>query len=153
MASKLGRVAGSKNVRRTPLVDAPRGVVTATHIELARRLAMAQLREDQIATALGISESTLKEWAAKTPELRAALHEGRHHAAAPVIASLFENAQRREVTRKKVVTLSDGGGVTRAEVVSYRETVDADTRAATHILAVLYPDKWALNKARPDRDC
>jgi hypothetical protein len=152
MPSKSGRVGGSKNAKRTPLVDAPRGVVTSTHIELARRLAMAQLREDQIATALGVSESTLKGWAAKIPALRQALHEGRHHAAAPVIASLFENARKREVIRKKVVTLSEGGGVTRAKVVSYRETVDADTRAATHILAVLYPDKWALGKARTEND-
>jgi 3-mercaptopyruvate sulfurtransferase SseA len=57
-----GRIPGSKNVKRSRLVAATPGEVTASHCELAHRLAMAQLSDAQIATALGVSEATLNLW-------------------------------------------------------------------------------------------
>ena len=109
---------------------------------------MAQLSDVQIATALGVSEATLNLWKTISPEFQDAIHSGKHLAVATVVASLYEVAQKHEVERKKVVTLSEGQGVTRAEVVTYNETVDGEVRAATHILACVLPETWALNKSR-----
>ena len=57
-----GRIRGSKNVKRSRLVAAAPGEITPMHIELAHPLAMAQLGDAQIATALGVSETTLNRW-------------------------------------------------------------------------------------------
>jgi hypothetical protein len=117
-------------------------------IELARRLAMALLSDAQIATALGVSEATLNRRKTISPEFQDAIHSGKHLAIAPVVASLYEAAQKHKVERKKVVKLADGGGVTRAKVVTYNEMVDGDVRAAKYILACVLPETWALSKSR-----
>jgi hypothetical protein len=75
-----------------------------------------------------------------SPEFQDAIHSGKRLAVARVVASLYEVAQKYKVERKKVVTLSERQGVSRAEVVTYTETVDADVRAATHILACILPN-------------
>ena len=145
-----GRIPGSKNVERSRLVAAAPGEITPMHIELAHRLAMAELSDAQIATALGVSEATLNRWKTISPEFKDAIHSGKNLAIAPVVASLYEVAQKHKVERKKVVTLGEGQGVSHAEVVTYNEMVDGDVRAATHILACVLPETWALNRSRID---
>jgi hypothetical protein len=111
-----GRIPGSTNLKRLRLVVAAPGEITPTHVELAHRLAMAQLGDAQIATALGVSEATLNRWKTISPEFQDAIHSGKNLAIAPVVASLYKVAQKHKVERKKVVTLSEGQGVSRAEV-------------------------------------
>jgi hypothetical protein len=72
-----GRIPGSKNLKHMRLIAAAPGEITPMHIELAHRLAMAQLSDAQIATALGVSEATLNRWKTISPEFQDAIHSGR----------------------------------------------------------------------------
>jgi transposase-like protein len=143
-----GRPKGAKTKPREPLLQmSERGVVTAEHCELARRLALIGLDDQRIATALGISESTLTVWKRKFPEFKAAIHAGKDVADAPVIASLYELAQRRIVRRTRPMVVDKS-----VEIVEYDEVVEADVKAAQYLMACRHPEKWSLNKLRGGGD-
>ena len=112
---------------------AERGVVTPEHCELARRLALIGLDDQRIATALGISELTLTLWKRKFPEFKAAIHAGKDVADAPVIASLYELAQRRTVRRTRPMVVDKS-----VEIVEYDEVVEADVKAAQYLILLSY---------------
>ena len=126
---------------------AERGVVTPEHCELARRLALIGLDDQRIATALGISEATLTLWKRKFPEFKAAIHAGKDIADAPVIASLYEMAQRRTVRRTRPMVVDKS-----VEIVDYDEVVEADVKAAQYLMSCRHPEKWSLNKMRAGVD-
>ncbi len=143
-----GRPKGAKTKPREPLLPmSERGVVTAEHCELARRLALIGLDDQRIAVALGISEATLTVWKRKFPEFKAAIHAGKDIADAPVIASLYELAQRRTVRRTRPMVVDKS-----VEIVEYDEVVEADVKAAQYLLACRHPEKWSLNKLRVGGD-
>jgi transposase-like protein len=143
-----GRPNGAKSQSRKPLLPmAERGVVTAEHCELARRLALIGLDDQRIATALGISESTLTLWKRKFPQFKAAIHAGKDVADAPVIASLYELAQRRTVRRTRAMVVDKS-----VEIVDYDEVVEADVKAAQYLMSCRHPEKWSLNKLRVGGD-
>jgi hypothetical protein len=131
-----GRPKGTKNLKRTPLF--PRGSEFSPEAcETARRLALIGLNDDRIAAALGISESTLNLYKVRSPAFAAALHAGKDIADAPIVASLFEVAQRRIVTRVRPMVVDKG-----VEIISYQRTVEGDPRVGLQILAQRHPDKW-----------
>jgi transposase len=143
-----GRPKGAKTKPREPLLPmSERGDVTPEHCELARRLALIGLDDERIATALGISESTLTLWKRKFPEFKAAIHAGKDIADAPVIASLYELAQRRTVRRTRPMVVDKS-----VEIVEYDEVVEADVKAAQYLMACRHPEKWSLNKLRGGSD-
>ena len=143
-----GRPKGAKTKPREPLLPmSERGVVTPEHCELARRLALIGLDDQRIAEALGIAESTLTSWKKKFPEFKAAIHAGKDVADAPVIASLYELAQRRTVRRTRPMVVDKS-----VEIVEYDEVVEADVKAAQYLMACRHPEKWSLNKLRVGSD-
>jgi hypothetical protein len=143
-----GRPKGARTKLREPLLPmAERGVVTPEHCELARRLALIGLDDQRIATALGISESTLTLWKRKFPEFKAAIHAGKDIADAPVIGSLYELTQRRTVRRTRPIIVDKS-----VEIVEYDEVVEADVKAAQYWMACRHPEKWSLNKLRGGGD-
>ncbi len=139
-----GRPRGAKSHVRRPLLPmSERGAVTPEHCELARRLALIGLDDQRIATALGIAESTLTRWKEKFPEFAAAIHSGKDVADAPVIASLYELAQRRTIRRTRPMVVDKS-----VEIVDYDEVVEADVKAAQYLMSCRHPEKWSLNKMR-----
>ncbi|MDR3571913.1 MAG: hypothetical protein P4L81_07070 [Candidatus Pacebacteria bacterium] len=139
-----GRPKGAKSLSRQPLLPmAERGVVTPEHCELARRLALIGLDDQRIAEALGIAESTLTTWKRKFPEFAQAIHSGKDVADAPVIASLYELAQRRTVRRTRPMVVDKS-----VEIVDYDEVVEADVKASQYVMSCRHPEKWSLNKMR-----
>lgn len=138
-----GRPKGIKQAKRNPVfsrVTEP----TPELLTLAHNLARLGLDDLRISEALGVSESAMAKWKIKFPAFKTALHSGKDIADAPVVAGLFEIAQRHEVERVKVV----GGGEHPAQIVRYKETIDADFRAASHVLACRHPDRWGLKRAK-----
>jgi transposase-like protein len=143
-----GRPKGAKTTPRQPLLPmSERGAVTPEHCELARRLALIGLDDQRIAAALGIAESTLTTWKRKFPEFAKAIHSGKDVADAPVIASLYELAQRRTVRRTRPMVVDKA-----VEVVDYDEVVEADVKAAQYLMSYRHPEKWSLYKMRAGVD-
>jgi len=134
---------GAKTKPREPLLPmSERGVVTPEHCDPARRLAFIGLDDQRIATALGISESTLTLWKRKFPEFKAAIHAGKDVADTPVIASLYELAQQRTVRRTRPMVVDKS-----IEIVEYDEVVEADVKAQ-YLMSCRHPQQWSLNKLR-----
>jgi hypothetical protein len=136
-----GRPRGSRNMKRDPLFA--KGLEGSLEFcELVRRLSMLGRDENEIAAILGISESKLTILKRRHPELRAAFRAGRDLSLAPVVAGLFEIAQRRTVQRRKPLVVDK-----HVEVVEWSEVVEADFRAASHVLATKCPEIWALRNS------
>lgn len=143
-----GRPKGAKTKPREPLLKmSERGVVTPEHCDLVHRLALIGLDDQRIATALGISESTLTLWKRKFPEFKAAIHAGKDVADAAVIASLYDLAQRRTVRRTRPMVVDKA-----VEIVEYDEAVEADVKAAQYWMACRHPEKWSLQRLRGGGD-
>lgn len=76
----------------------------------AQVLALARLGKtnEEMAEALKIATSTLKEWVKRHEEFKAAFGEGKVYSDSKVEASLYERATGFEYVEKKVTTFPDG---------------------------------------------
>jgi len=96
------------------MIKNPRGRGRPTQYDPDRHpaqvLALARLGKtnEEMAEALKIATSTLKEWVKKHEEFRTAFSEGKVLADSRVEASLYERAIGSEYVEKKVITYPDG---------------------------------------------
>jgi transposase len=142
--------AGTKNIRRTPLVVGANGKPAYDsdfHIVAARRQCLLGASDAELAADFGVGVSTLYAWRRQFPELDKAIRHAKRLADGVIAESLYEAAQQRVVTQEKVVVI-DGA----AQAVPYRETVLQDVTAARHWLAARNPERWGLNRTEAPRD-
>jgi transcriptional regulator with XRE-family HTH domain len=107
------------------------------YCDLARRLGLVGLTDEEIATVLNVSVRTLYRWKNDHPEFCQALLNGKLMADAEVAQGLFDRARGFSVKAEKV--FNNQGEIVRAE---YDEYYPPDVGAAKLWLCNRQPDKW-----------
>jgi len=77
------------------------------HPAMVKELAEAGKTNQQIADALNIGISTLKNWMGDNPEFLATIKKGKDYADGEVVDSLFKRAKGYQITEKKIIQLGD----------------------------------------------
>jgi hypothetical protein len=106
----------------------PRGRPTEYSYKLdgmVMRMLMLGLPMKRIAEIIGVSPGTLKDWEARHPSFRLAIHNGRDGADANIVATLYHRAMGYSHHAEKV-TITKDGDIFRAE---YIEHYPPDTQA------------------------
>lgn len=116
----------------------------------------------QMATNMGISESTFREWRKKYPALSAAVKHGRAHAIAEIENALHKRAAGYTVPVRKAfkVRIVDYDENTGRRLREHEEIVEAieevhvppDTTAQIFYLTNRKPDEWKRNRAEVIED-
>lgn len=115
------------------------------HDPWVRSLAREGLSGKEIASELGIAESTLYKWASENPGFSECINQGRSLADSMVADSLYRKALGGTVkeTRKVVIKDEKGGKESKhVEMVEVEREVMPDTGAAIFWLKNRQPDKW-----------
>ena len=110
---------------------------TIIHPDIAYRLALEGLTEEQISKNIGICRKTLYQWRNKYPEFDAAIARGKILPDDLVEKSLFQRAIGYSC-REDVIMQYQGKPV----VVHTIKHYPPDTKAAFHWLANRRPDRW-----------
>lgn len=104
----------------------------ARFVQQARKMALLGLTQAEIASVLGVAESTFKVWMKEHPAMELAVKEGRVLADANVAAALYERAIG--YSHKETVLHQFGGRIIKTTVTKHYAP---DTQAAT---------KWLHNR-------
>lgn len=116
---------------------------------MARSLCLLGYRDTDLAEHFGVAESTLGEWKKRHPDFIQALTDGKVHADARVVNSLYSNTQDRYVDEQvpiklKAVVVENGirKELERVEVVTVKKFVRADTTSMIYWLKCRQPANW-----------
>lgn len=113
------------------------------HPKLAELLARDGLIDREIATELGICETTITNWKKEHPEFLASIKRGKDSQDDQVESALLKTAKGYEYDAQKPITVSDGTGMgSHVEIVNYKEKVTPNTTAMIFWLKNRRPDKW-----------
>jgi transposase len=137
-----GRIPGVPNVKRMPLFE-PGGGVTPRHVMLAQKLAADGKTDVEIAEIFGVSEECINKWKRDSADFRRAVREGKM----VIVAEAEETLRQMAMGGRESINVTEITGKN-ARTITTKERLHPDVRALTHILAVLHPEKWALNKVR-----
>lgn len=106
----------------------------------------------ELASAMGISRTTLTKWKKKFPEIEKALRENKEIADRKVENALFDKCQGKIVTLKKPIKVKKtkydpktGRKIEEKEVIEYTDTeeyIPPDTKAMTFWLMNRKPEQW-----------
>jgi transposase-like protein len=107
--------------------------------QLAKQYSRDGLIESEIATKLGIAESTLYEWKNKYPEFAEAIKEGKPVVDSKVEDSLLRRAMGYEYEETKIIATKDGKA-TRVEKT--KKFIPPDVTAQIFWLKNRQPEKW-----------
>ena len=111
-----------------------------TFPELARRLHLLGLKDEELAAFFGVTPKTLYEWDNHHPEFRETRARGRELADADVAVSLYDRALGYSHDAVKIFLPP---GATEPVYAAYTERYPPDTQAATWWLKNRHRDKWA----------
>lgn len=137
MAERKAKTGGksTKKVGRPAIPYDPKYYDT-----LARQAAMLGLKNEQIASALGIGPTTLKKWMREYATFATAVKEGRDRADAKVAKGLYLRAVGFRYRERKMIFGNDPGTPQRVEVTTKR--VPPDPVACIFWLKNRQPQLW-----------
>jgi hypothetical protein len=105
--------------------------------ELARRLALLGLTNNEMASAMNVEVGAIQQWKVDHPEFRKAIERGGVHADAKVAQSTYHRALGYRAPAVKIMQ-HEGEPI----IVPYTEHYPPDTQAARLWLTNRQPEKW-----------
>lgn len=113
------------------------------HDDWAWSLAAMGATDNEIATAIGVSERTINRWKKDHESFAAALSQGKGVSDAKVVRSLYQRAIGYEYTEeKKIVEVDTDGNVKPVRVETVKKKVPPDVGAQCFWLKNRQRDRW-----------
>ena len=121
----------------------PKSVFRPEFIQQAYELSLLGLRNIDIANVWSIPVKTLEDWISKKPDLKDAIHEGRHLANAKVAASLYKKAIGFWIEEVKYFTVKTSKNKSKLVPIKVKKYFPPDTVAAVKILSIRDRARWS----------
>ena len=111
--------------------------------QMAYRLGLLGLIDEELATAFGVTRMTINRWRKQQPSFAKSLEEGKLKADAQVAEALFKRAVGMSITERKVKSVVDETGDEQlAEIIETTTEIPPDVRAASQWLHNRAFKKW-----------